>query len=154
MNPLLKNILAAVLGYVVMVLTVFATFSLMWLALGPRGAFEPGAWDVSDAWVAGSILLGLLGAVLGGLACARVTVDHRAIMFLIGLVLLMGILSAVPEAADRLAGPRPDDVSMMEAMTSAQQPPWIAWLNPVIGALGALLGWTLGWRRRAAAPAA
>jgi hypothetical protein len=151
MNPLLKNILAAVLGYVVMVLAVFAMFSLMWLALGPSGAFEPGSWDVSDAWVAGSILLGLGAAVLGGLVCARVAVDHRGIMILIGLVLLLGILSAVPEAADRIAVSRPDDVSMMEAMTSAHQPGWSAWLNPVIGALGALLGWRVGSRRPASA---
>ncbi len=127
---------------------MFATFSLMWAALGPAGAFEAGSWDVSGAWVAGSIVLGLIAAVLGGLACARVAADQRGIMILIGLVLLLGFLSAVPEATDVVA-PRPEDISMMQAMTSARTPPWFAWLNPVIGAIGALLGWRLGARRPA-----
>ena len=42
-----------------------------------------------------------------------------------------------PEIA---AGPRPDDVSMMEATAGARQPAWFNWLNPLIGAVGVWFG--------------
>lgn len=150
MNPTVKNVLAAVLGYVVMVLVVFATFSLLWVLLGPSGAFEPGTWEVSPPWLAGSIVLGFLAALLGGAACARVQADRRGVVILIALVVVLGIISALPEAAD-VVGPRPDDVGMGEAMTSARQPSWVAWLNPLIGAAGVYLG---GGRRGRAASSA
>lgn len=41
-SPVLKNILAAVLGYLVMFAVAFPLFSLMWVVLGADGSFEPG----------------------------------------------------------------------------------------------------------------
>ena len=38
------------------------------------------------------------------------------------------------------AGPRPEDVSMMEATAGARQPAWVSWLNPVIGVVGVWFG--------------
>jgi len=37
---------------------------------------------------------------------------------------------------EREAGPRPDDLSMMEATAGARQPVRFLWLNPVVGAVG------------------
>jgi hypothetical protein len=152
MHPMVKNALAAILGYVVMVLVVFATFSLMWALLGPEGAFEPASWDVAPAWIGGSVVLGFVAALAGGAVCARVQADPRGVLVLIGLVIVLGILSALPEAAD-VAAPRPDDVSMTDAMSNASQPAWVAWLNPLIGALGAWLGARFGAGARGGASA-
>ena len=38
------------------------------------------------------------------------------------------------------AGPRPDDVSMIEATAGARQPTWLTWLNPLIGVAGVWFG--------------
>ncbi len=38
------------------------------------------------------------------------------------------------------AGPRPDDVSMMEATAGARQPVWYHWLNLLIAAVGVWFG--------------
>ena len=38
------------------------------------------------------------------------------------------------------AGPRPDDVSMMEATAGAHQPAWFDWLNPLVGVVGVWCG--------------
>ncbi len=136
---MLRNILAAVAGYIAMAAVLFALFSLLWLTVGPSRAFEPGSWDVPGSWVIVQLVLGLVGAYVGGLVCTRVAHDSRGATILIGLVIVFGVANALipPEI---VAGPRPDDVSMMEATAGARQPAWFNWLNPLIGAIGVWLG--------------
>ncbi len=57
-SPVLKNILAAVVGYIVMFALLFVAFSVMWMVLGADGAFAPGTWDVSGAWIGTALLSG------------------------------------------------------------------------------------------------
>jgi hypothetical protein len=139
MTGLLKNVLAAIVGYVGMAFAVFALFSLLWMILGPSGSFSPGSWEVSGVWAAGSVVVGLLAAYLGGLACARLAHDRKAVWILIGIVVALGVYTALIPM-EVAAGPRPDEVSMMEATTSARQPGWLTWLNPVLGVLGVWFG--------------
>ena len=136
---MLRNILAAVAGYIAMAAVLFALFSLLWLTVGPSRAFEPGSWDVPGNWALVQLVLGLAGAYIGGQVCARVAHDARGATILIGLVIVLGVVNALmaPETA---AGPRPDDVSMMEATAGALQPAWFYWLNPLIGAVGVWFG--------------
>ncbi len=136
---MLRNILAAVAGYIAMAAVLFALFSLLWLTVGPSRAFEPGSWDVPGNWALVQLVLGLAGAYIGGRVCARVAHDARGATILIGLVIVLGVVNALmaPETA---AGPRPDDVSMMEATAGALQPAWFNWLNPLIGAVGVWFG--------------
>ena len=136
---MLRNILAAVAGYLAMTAVLFALFTALWLAVGPSRALQPGSWEVSGGWVLVQLVFGLVGAYVGGRVCARVAHDANGATILIGLVIVLGVVNALiaPETA---AGPRPDDVSMMEATAGALQPAWYNWLNPLIGALGAWLG--------------
>lgn len=135
----LRNVGGAVLGWVVMVGAIFLLFAVLWMALGADGAFEPGSWEVSGTWQAGSIVAGLLAAVAGGLVCTWVAADQRGLLMLIVLVVVLGVavaLGDVPPAE----GVRPPDVGMIEATNSAREPKWLAWLNPVLGAVGAFAG--------------
>ncbi|WP_419950017.1 hypothetical protein [Candidatus Palauibacter sp.] len=136
---MLRNILAAIVGYIAIVAVLFALSSLLWLVMGPSRAFQPGTWEVAAGWILGSIALGFVGAYIGGRVCARVAHDARGAMILIGIMIVLGVVSAlIPvEAA---TGPRPDDVGMLEATMSASQPTWLTWLNPVIGVVGVWLG--------------
>ena len=136
---MLRNILAAVAGYIAMAAALFTLFALLWLTVGPSRAFEPGSWEVPVGWALVQLVLGLVGAYIGGQVCARVAHDGRGATILIGLVIVLGVVNALmaPETA---TGPRPDDVSMMEATAGALQPAWFNWLNPVIGAIGVWLG--------------
>ncbi|MXW03408.1 MAG: hypothetical protein F4X59_14980 [Holophagales bacterium] len=136
---IVRNILAAIVGYVAMAAVLFVLFSLLWVTVGPSRAFEPGSWEVPVGWAVMQLVLGLVGAYVGGQVCAWVAHDAKGATMLIGLVIVMGVVNALipPEMA---AGPRPDDVSMMEATAGALQPAWFNWLNPVIGAVGVWLG--------------
>ena len=136
---MLRNILAAVVGYIAMAAVLFALFSLLWMALGPSRAFQPGSWEVAGGWVFGQFVLGLVAAYIGGRVCAKVAPDTGGATILIGLVIVLGVMAALMPG-EMAAGPRPDDVSMMEATAGARQPTWFAWLNPVIGAVGVWFG--------------
>ena len=136
---MLRNILAAIVGYIAMAAALFAMFSLLWMTLGPSRAFEPGSWEVSGSWVLGQLLLGLVGAYIGGRVCAKVAHDAKGAMILIGLVIVLGVVNALMQG-EMAAGPRPDDLTMMEATVGARQPTWFAWLNPVIGVVGVWFG--------------
>ena len=136
---MLRNILAAIAGYLAMAAVLFALFSLLWLTVGPSRVFEPGSWEVPGGWVLVQVVLGLVGAYIGGQVCAGVAHDARGATILIGLVIVLGVVNALmpPEMA---AGPRPDDLSMMEATAGARQPTWFNWLNPLIGVVGVWFG--------------
>lgn len=136
---MLRNILAAIAGYVVMAAVLFVLFSLLWVTMGPSRAFEPGSWEVSGGWVLGQVVLGLVAAYIGGRVCAKVAHDAGGATILIGLVIVLGVVNALMQG-EMAAGPRPDDLSMMEATAGARQPTWFAWLNPVIGTVGVWFG--------------
>ncbi len=136
---MLRNILAAIVGYIAIVAVLFALSSLVWLMLGPSGAFQPGTWEVSGGWVLFSIVLGFVGAYIGGQVCARVAHDAKGATILIAMMIVLGVVSALMPV-EVATGPRPDDVSMWEATMSASQPAWLPWLNPLIGVIGVWLG--------------
>lgn len=136
---MLRNILAAIVGYVVMAAVLFVLFSLLWVAVGPSGAFQPGSWEVPVGWALGSLVLGFVGACAGGKVCIRVGRDARAATILIGLVIVFGVVRALMPV-EMPAEPRPDDVSLMEATAGAVHPAWFNWLNPLFGAVGVWFG--------------
>lgn len=133
---------SVVAGYVVMFAVVFLLMTAAWMVLGADGAFQPGNWDVTGTWALLSVGVGLVAAVGGGYLCATIARDPRGPLWLIGVTLILGIVLAIPvlTGGDATATPRPDDLSMGDAMTNAVQPAWTALLNPIIGAVGVWLG--------------
>ena len=136
---MLRNILAAIVGYIAIVAVLFALSSLLWLTLGASRAFQPGTWEVAGGWVLGSIVIGFAAAYVGGRVCARMAHDARGATVLIAIVIVLGVVSALMPV-EVAVGPRPDDVSMFEATVGARQPAWLNWLNPLIGVAGVWLG--------------
>ena len=139
-SPLLKNILAAVAGYVAMFAVFFVLFSLMWVVLGVDGSFAPDGWEVSGAWIALSIVLGAIVSMAGGFTCSKLAASRQGVAILIGLVIVVAIVSVMQPDTSVAVSVRPDDISMFDAMTSARLPTWLLWLNPVIGTIAIVLG--------------
>lgn len=135
-----RKIIGVIVGYIVMAAFVFITFSVTFLILGTEGAFQAGSYDVSNAWIVASIVLGFIAALLGGLVCQLIGRSAKASMVLAGLVLVLGIAMAIPTLSQEGSVPRSGSVDTMEAMANAYQPPWLAFLNPLIGAVGVVLG--------------
>ncbi len=136
---MLRNILAAIAGYIAMAAVLFVLFSLLWVTLGPSRSFNPGSWEVSGGWALGSLVLGFAAAYIAGQVCAWVGHDARAATILIAMVIVLGVVRALMPV-EMPVEPRPDDLSMMEATEGARHPVWFDWLNPLIGAVGAWFG--------------
>ncbi len=137
-----KIVGAVVAGYVTMFVVVFILFAVGWMMLGADGSFRADSWDVSFAWVLLSLAIGLVAAIAGGYLCQAIAKDPRGILGLLAVVIVLGLAMAViaavaPETPVRT---RPDSLSMFDAMSGAQQPVWLAFVNPFLGAVGVLIG--------------
>lgn len=140
---MIREIGAVLVAYICMAVFIFATLSVAYMALGSEGAFLPGSYDVSMSWILITTLLGLIAAGLGGLVCAIIALKAVTPKALAGAVLVLGLLMAIPVlTADdsEKKTVRAGAVAMSEAMTDAQQPIWVAFLNPLVGAVGVLGG--------------
>ena len=126
----LRNFGAAVLGFVVMFFAVIVLSLIM-------------AFVVSEgtAMIVASIVVSLVAAVLGGVVCAKVATDNGGMWILIAAVLVIGVGIAVagPMLAD-MAADVVSETDMADAMDTDQQPTWLTWLNPLLGAVGVYLG--------------
>lgn len=137
-----KIVVGVVVGYLTMVVFVFVLFGLGWMVFGAGGSFKPNSWDPSFIWILITIAITLLAAVAGGYVCLALANDTQAIFWLLAVVVVLGFAMAtmVPFEGAPPAGFRPSDMSMMEAMRNARQPVWLAFLNPILGVIGILLG--------------
>jgi hypothetical protein len=135
-----RTIAAVIVGYIAMFAVVFIGLTVAYLVMGTDGAFKPGSYDVSLAWIVVMIVVGLVAAVLGGLVAGAIARKPSGPVALAVVVLILGILAAIPVFTAEPAGPRTADVGNMDAMMKAVQPVWAALLNPVLGAVGVLIG--------------
>ena len=145
-----RAIVGVVVGYVAMFATLFLLFSGLYLVLGQERSFRPGSYEPSVLWTVASFVLGA-AAVLGGWVCARIARTATPPKVLAGVVLVVGLLSAVPVlvTASAPAEERTGAVGNLDAMMKAKQPAWVAVANPFLGSLGVLVGARL--RRSSAA---
>jgi len=137
-----KIIGSIVVGYITLFVLVFILFSIAWMVLGADGALRPGVWDVSFAWLASSIVVGLVAAVVGGWVCAAIAKDVRGPNGLAIVVVVLGLALALPVLfgnAEAATAARPDTVGMFEAMQNAKQPVWDCVAQPAVGC-----GWCPG----------
>jgi hypothetical protein len=140
---MIRLVLGVVVGYVAIFLIVMVSFSVAYLTLGSERSFQPGTFDVSFIWVIISLVLGFIAAVVGGFICHLIAQNPKASIFLAGLVLVLGLLLAIPtlsQSGDQGSNVRSGDISNFEAMQQANQPAWMALINPFLGAVGVILG--------------
>jgi len=136
-----RNIIGVIVGYVAMAAFIFISFTILYLILGTEGSFQPGSYEVSTAWTILSIGLGFIAAIVGGYFCSTIAKNKKAAMWLAGIVLVLGLLLAIPRFSDESANlVREGEVSNMEAMEKAVNPGISLILNPVLGALGVMAG--------------
>lgn len=146
-----KVIQATLAGYLLTAALVFLLMTACWFAMGPDKAFLPGVWDVTNTWLMMITLSGYVAAMAGGWLASRMVPDGRAWKSLMGAVVVLGLLMAIPVlSGSQPMGPlpRPDELPMFQAMSHGRQPAWLALVNPFVGALGVFRGAMLGARRR------
>ena len=152
---MLRAILSVIVGYIVMCVFVFGSFTAAMFVLGVDRTYKPGVWDVSVTWIVISSVLGLIAALLGGLVSAVIAETAKPPRVLALIVLILGALMAVPALFMKSEAPpaRTADVSPLEAMQYSQTPPVAALLNPIIGCVGVLIGARLIKKNAPSSPA-
>ena len=129
----------AVIGaYTAMVVFVMVAFTIAYKRVGPAGVFRPGTYDVTTTWNVTSLVLGLIGAVLGGWVCLLIDDQPwagRWLMILIGVLGMVDVAATVKKS--RVPSPeRGEDVDNRTAMQHARKPTWVAVANIVVGVIG------------------
>ncbi len=145
---MLRSVLAAVAGYVTIAVAVFASLSIAFSFLGPEFAFHEASSQSTLQWTLVALLSGLLSALAGGWVAGRVGKSSQAFLILVGIVLVLGIVSAVYSMTSRpqiVADADTSDWGFIKASRGASQPVWYVFLVPLVGALGVLWGGRLGY---------
>ena len=90
-----------------------------------------------------SFVIILLSAIIAGLICAAIARGRKATLALAGLILVVGLLMAIPAVAKSKANAgmaRVGDVPSMEAAKLAYWPVWVPFTFPFVSAIGAVVG--------------
>jgi MFS family permease len=143
-----RNILAVIVGYIISVVIVIASFSAVYSVMGEDWAFKEGVYEVTMGWITVMILVGILAAIFAGIVCGHLSKHSKgAVLSLMALIFVLGgatfimiMVTPKPTGDDLVRVP---PTSLTDAPNKAQQPLWVAGLNPVIGAIGVMLGATL-----------
>ncbi len=140
---MVRNLAGILIGYIAMVIFMFITFTILYKLLGTEGSFDPGTFHVSNNWIVFSIILSFLAAIDGGWVCMLISKNKNAVLFLAGLVLVIGLISSftkMNESSVIKDKPRIGKVTNTIAMQNAVQPNFVLILNPILGAIGIFSG--------------
>jgi len=140
---MVRSIIGVIVGYLAMFVLVFVTLTVAFLLMGTEWSFKPNSFEASNAWIAMSLVANFIIAVIGGLICAVIAKGGKAPIVLAAVVFVLGLVLAIPSmmAHKQNAGlVRRGNVSQLEAMQKANEPVWVPFSVPFIGAAGVLLG--------------
>jgi len=147
---MLRTVGSVILGYIVMAAFVFISFSLLYVAMGPDRAYQPGTFEVSGLWVVVSFVLSFIAAVLGGWVCVLIAKTELGPQILAAAILVFGLVLAVMELGNAPADVptvRDAAVGVMDAMRYSQNPTWINFVTPFVAVVGILAGAKLVGRK-------
>jgi hypothetical protein len=137
---MIRSILGVIVGYAALSLFFFAVFACAYLGLGVERIFQSDSYEASALWLVLSATIGLGGGILGGYVCAAISRSKRTCELFAALVLIILVLFCLPKMRDPNPHVRAGDVSFVDTMRLTQMPLWMHALNPVLGAVGVLLG--------------
>jgi hypothetical protein len=138
-----RSIIAVIVSYIVMFILNLVAFLGLYAVVGPGQAFKARSYLASNRWVLMTGVILLVTGVIAGLSCALIARGGRAPSALALVVIIVGLLLAIPSVMKARANAgmaRPAVVSQMEALNYAYWPIWAPFAFPFISAIGVLVG--------------
>lgn len=138
-----RSIIAVIVSYILMFALNLLAFLGVYAAVGPSQAFKPRSYLASNRWILITFVILIIGGVVAGLICAVIARGGRAPAALALVVVVIGLLLAIPSVmkARKNAGmARPVEVSQMEALNYAYWPIWAPFVFPFVSAVGTVIG--------------
>jgi hypothetical protein len=141
--PMARSVIAVIVSYIIMFALNFLGFVTLYAIVGPNNAFKHASYLASNRWIAMSFVMIFVTGIIGGLICALIARGGKAPLALAIVVIVLGLLLAVPElmkARAKATLVRAGGVSQMEAAQNAYWPDWAPFTFPIIGAIGVFIG--------------
>jgi hypothetical protein len=138
-----RTIIGVIVGYAAMFILNFCGFVTLYAVLGPEQSFEPGLYLASTKWIAMTFVILLITGTIAGLICALIAKGGRAPLALAIVVVVLGVLLAVPAMMKANVNSklvRGGDVPSMQAAQLAYWPIWCPFTFPFISAIGVIVG--------------
>ena len=138
-----RSVIAVIVAYILMFILNFLAFVGLYALVGPAQAFKPASYLASNRWIAMSFVAIFITAIIAGLICAAIARNGRAPLVLVIVILVIGLVLAIPAVMKHRANEhmvRVGDVPSMEAAQKAHWPVWTPFVFPFISAAGALVG--------------
>ncbi len=138
---MLRSILSVIVSYIAMFIFIVVTFMGLWFGMGVDGLLQPGSYKGNMLLCIAVPCITIIAGILGGRLCFKIARGRKPVMVLAGIVFVLGAITAYftlqkPE----LTGTRPAGMKVQELMEKGREPTWVAVSNPIIGALGVLVG--------------
>lgn len=136
---MVRAILAIIVSYAVMAVVLTGLCLGGFVILGVDRFFQPDYYLVSPLWMAISLLIAAVTALLGGYVCAAISGSMTVCKVLALLIFTLHFVfcfSKMHEDPHIRAG----DVAVRDVMNLAQMPLWMHILTPTVGAISVLLG--------------
>jgi len=140
---MVRSIIAVIVSYITMFVLNFLGFVGLYAIVGPSHAFKPRLYLASNRWILIGVAVMLVSGIIAGLICAAIARGRKATLVLAGLILVVGLLLAIPAVMKSRANAgmvRAGDVTSMEAMEKASWPIWAPLVFPFVSAVGAVIG--------------
>ena len=140
---MVRSIIAVIVSYISMFVLNFLGFVGLYAIVGPSHAFRPRLYLASNRWILMGVAVMFVSGIIAGLICAAIARGRKATLALAGLILVVGLLLAIPSVMKSRANAgmvRVGDVTSMEAMEKASWPVWAPLVFPFVSAVGALVG--------------
>jgi hypothetical protein len=138
-----RSIVAVIVGYIASFVLMLGVFIGAYIIVGTDWAFRTGSYMASNRWIALTMAANFVVSIIGGLICAVIAKGGRAPIGLAVVVLVLGMLLAIPSVMKHNANMgmvRHGNVSQAEAMKNAYWPVWVPFAFPIVGAVGVLIG--------------
>lgn len=151
---MIRAIISALAGYVIMVVFVLLGIVVVWFSLGNRFAFVGDTNMASVGWCLCNLLGGAIAAKISGWATTKMGGDQGvlAVRILIGIVLVLGVLTLAMQFASEPkplpAGKTIESLTFAEAGQYAVSPTWYNVAIMVVGVVGILGGHSIARRGR------
>ncbi len=148
---MLRSILAVIATYIVMTILVIGLFMGLWFGFGPNRLLKPGSFEGNLLITIAAPSITVFCGLFGGWMCARISRGTKPVLVLACIVLGLGMLMAYFTLQKPFpTGPRDPNMSVAELMDKGREPTWVALSNPILGAMGVLVGGFLTLRKKSA----
>ena len=136
---MVRATLGVIGAFVLMAVLVVVLSMGLWFVLGVDGVLRPGVFDGNALLNIYAVLAGIVGAVIAGWLCAKISRSNTAVVVFAALCFVMGTVNAVMQMNKPDPGPRAPGLSVRQAIEKRKEPMWFTLLMPVIGSTSALL---------------